>query len=507
MGLELEVALQAVPALGDNVTFDVTLYGDAVFGFATADKPWLIFGATGDDIRYTFTGLVGTADSTGDRFTVALPQVDPGLYDVTISAVRADGTKTLVNIRNDLETTGDVSTGDMGTLLEGSALDASLLAAAYGTSSGDTKFDARVDFNRDGQVDAADLALLKGNYLEFSPRLLNPLSAPTGLDLLPASDSGRSDTDNFTSVATPTISLEADSGATVHLLLDGVVTADAVAASRVEFTVGPLSDGPHVFTATAEGGDGRVSGESEPVVVLIDTSPPSLPLEAPLAGGRYTATARLIGSATDQGSGVDVVRYAVDGGGASLLALNAQGGFDLPLAAGPLATGPHQLSVDALDVAGNSTQVTADFDVASDFTVGPDGTGGWGSVVGDSAQLEEGDSFLVQVALPVELAGASTRTLSFEVVANFDPTDQAAVTDDRFLVYLVSTAESGQTLLDRGQPGTAIFSLGEGGAEFLPGLVGYDGSVVEIDLSSLSDLTTGDLVFQLLGETRTPAAW
>ena len=158
-------------------------------------------------------------------------------------------------------------------------------------------------------------------------------------------------------------------------------------------------------------------------------------------------------------------------------------------------------------MAGNSTQVTADFDVASDFTVGPDGTGGWGSVVGDSAQLEEGDSFLVQVALPVELAGASTRTLSFEVVANFDPTDEAAVTDDRFLVYLVSTAESGQTLLDRGQPGTALFSLGEGGAEFLPGLVGYDGSVVEIDLSSLSDLTTGDLVFQLLGETRTPAAW
>ena len=104
-GLELEVGLQAVPALGDNVTFDVPLYGDADSGFDTADVPWLIFGATGDNIRYSFRDLVGTADLTGNRFTVALPQVDPGLYDVTISAKREGGTRTLVILRNDLEPT------------------------------------------------------------------------------------------------------------------------------------------------------------------------------------------------------------------------------------------------------------------------------------------------------------------------------------------------------------------------------------------------------------------
>ena len=70
----------------------------------------------------------------------------------------------------------------MGTLLEGNAiddpsvepasiinaLDASLLAAAIN----EQKFDPRVDFNRDGKVDNADLELLKKNYLRFSPFII-----------------------------------------------------------------------------------------------------------------------------------------------------------------------------------------------------------------------------------------------------------------------------------------------------------------------------------------------
>ena len=63
------------------------------------------------------------------------------------------------------------------------ALDASLLAAAFGTSEsnqevvfeGDLKkFDRRVDFDRDGDVDAADFQILKDNFLEFSPVIVVP---------------------------------------------------------------------------------------------------------------------------------------------------------------------------------------------------------------------------------------------------------------------------------------------------------------------------------------------
>ena len=35
--------------------------------------------------------------------------------------------------------------------------------------------------------------------------------------------------------------------------------------------------------------------------------------------------------------------------------------------------------------------------------------------------------------------------------------------------------------------------------EMVPGLVRFDGQVIEIDLTSLADLSTGRLVFQLLG--------
>ena len=53
-------------------------------------------------------------------------------------------------------------------------------------------------------------------------------------------------------------------------------------------------------------------------------------------------------------------------------------------------------------------------------------------------------------------------------------------------------------MLDRGQNGSALFSLAGDDAEFLPGLVTYDGRFVTIDVSNLADHTQGELVFQLL---------
>jgi hypothetical protein len=115
--------------------------------------------------------------------------------------------------------------------------------------------------------------------------------------------------------------------------------------------------------------------------------------------------------------------------------------------------------------------------------------------------LEERDNFLVQDAVPVTLGVAQgTRTLSFQVAPQLDTSDQASAVGDRLLVYLVDAAHPTQTLLDRGQPGTALFALGAGGAaEFPAGLVHFDGSVVSIDVTGVTSTTSGLLVFQLLG--------
>jgi hypothetical protein len=54
---------------------------------------------------------------------------------------------------------------------------------------------------------------------------------------------------------------------------------------------------------------------------------------------------------------------------------------------------------------------------------------------------------------------AGSRTLRFQVDAEFDSTDTTAASDDQLLVYLIDPTDPTQTLLDRGEPGTAIFSL------------------------------------------------
>ena len=56
-------------------------------------------------------------------------------------------------------------------------------------------------------------------------------------------------------------------------------------------------------------------------------------------------------------------------------------------------------------------------------------------------RLVEEDSFLVQTSLPVTIGQAQgTRTLSFEVLPQFDNTSVTTVGGDRFLVYLVDPA-------------------------------------------------------------------
>ena len=76
---------------------------------------------------------------------------------------------------------------------------------------------------------------------------------------------------------------------------------------------------------------------------------------------------------------------------------------------------------------------------------------------------------------------------------------------DRLQVYLVDPANPIQTLLDQGVDGTPVFELTENGANFQAGTVRFDGTTVDIDLTSLVDLTQGELRFQLLnldGDTK-----
>ncbi len=113
--------------------------------------------------------------------------------------------------------------------------------------------------------------------------------------------------------------------------------------------------------------------------------------------------------------------------------------------------------------------------------------------------LAEQSNFRTAMTEAVALGqNEGTRTLAFNVQSAFDKSDSSPAVEDLFQVFLVDANNPAQTLLDNGKPGTAVFTLAGGKAEFQPGQVRYDGSRVEIDVTGLGALTTADLVFQLL---------
>ena len=113
--------------------------------------------------------------------------------------------------------------------------------------------------------------------------------------------------------------------------------------------------------------------------------------------------------------------------------------------------------------------------------------------------VAEGSAFSTSLTKSVVLGQTEgARKIAFDLEAAFDKSDSSPAIEDLFQVFLVDASDPAQTLLDNGTPGTAVFSLAGDVAKYQPGLVRYDGSRVEIDVTSLGAMTTANLVFQLI---------
>lgn len=120
-------------------------------------------------------------------------------------------------------------------------------------------------------------------------------------------------------------------------------------------------------------------------------------------------------------------------------------------------------------------------------------------VGGGERRLVEGAQFASQAEVTITLGqNSGSRTVRIGLTAEFDTTDTQPALKDQLAVYLVDAANSNNTLLDRGQPGTAFFNWSEQQAELPPGGVRWDGEVLEIDTSSIHDRDTRVLRVQLL---------
>jgi RHS repeat-associated protein len=245
---------------------------------------------------------------------------------------------------------------------------------------------------------------------------------------------------------------------------------------------GPLADGAHTLHLRAA--DARGNPSAFDLSFTLDTATPADPVfdldpgsdSAPVGDQQTTFSTVTLAGTTEAN-----VALLLEGSGRTTTA-DATGHFTFTGVA--LTLGANPFTVRATDVAGNSrshvTTITR-LELPGGFT------------------LAEGSQLVTQMTVPVNLPTTDgSHKLRFTVTLHFDRTDTAPAVEDLFLVYVVDPANPSQTLLQRDDPGTAVFALAGATPEFRPGQVRFDGTTVEIDVTPLAPRTSALLVFQLL---------
>lgn len=191
-------------------------------------------------------------------------------------------------------------------------------------------------------------------------------------DLIAASDSGRSNTDNVTNTSRPTLEGNAEAGAIVRLYQNNQLIGQAIATETGAwaFQVAPLNDGQYSFTTTAEDAAGNVSLPSVALLVTIDTkvdAPINLDLIPPSDSGQSNQdditnqTSPIIAGQAEIGTIVKLYRETVLIGETTT---DANGRWQVATTA--LSNGTHRLTATATDAAGNVSSPSSPLTIVVD---------------------------------------------------------------------------------------------------------------------------------------------
>lgn len=174
---------QAIVSIGPPavlVSVSVGLQGEG-----RAESGWSVpltvrFFAPGADAAgpaiYEFE-LTTTRSLDGKSAVCTASGVAPGTYDITVV-----GGSTLANLKRNVVVSMPATSVDLGMLLEGNVNqdrtidldDYAILSKHWLQSESQAEYDVRADFDRNGFIDAADLALLAANWLWLSPVEVGP---------------------------------------------------------------------------------------------------------------------------------------------------------------------------------------------------------------------------------------------------------------------------------------------------------------------------------------------
>ncbi|WP_191601785.1 Ig-like domain-containing protein [Marinomonas algicola] len=214
------------------------------------------------------------------------------------------------------------------------------------------------------------------SYTVGTPDIVAP-DAPSGLDLLIASDSGSSSSDDVTSITTPSISGNAEANSTV-ILYDtdgstelGSVTADG--SGNWSITSSTLTEGDHNLTTKARDAAGNTSVASSALTVTIDTDAPNAPSVADLSSASdsgSSSTDNVTNDTTPTVTGTaeanaTVTLYDTDGS-TSLGSVTADGSGNWSITSNTLMEGDQTLTTKATDAAGNTSVASAGLTVTID---------------------------------------------------------------------------------------------------------------------------------------------
>jgi hypothetical protein len=201
-------------------------------------------------------------------------------------------------------------------------------------------------------------------YGVYSTRFL-PVAESSTPDLVAASDTGNSQTDNLTGDKTPTFTGTALAGSTVRLLEGTKQLGQAVADSAGAWTITStgLSAGSHAISATATLG-GLVGPRSDTLTVVIDTVAPTRPSKPDLAPDSDTGSSSADNITSDatptlQGTAAAGSLVTLKEGAATLGAVSADGSGHWSITSSTLSEGVHRLAVSATDDAGNVSASSA----------------------------------------------------------------------------------------------------------------------------------------------------
>lgn len=199
-------------------------------------------------------------------------------------------------------------------------------------------------------------------------------------DDVPGGVQGNLTSGQVTNDSTPTISGTGLAGSTIHIMNNGtqIGTATVDVNGNWSFTpTTPLGDGSYALRAYATDAAGNASANSSVFAFTVDTAAPGVPVvtsvvddigpvTGTLTSGNSTNDARPTFSGTGEvGSTVHVL---VDGNEIGTAVVNAQGNWSFTPGS-DLAEGPHAITFNATDAAGNTGATTAPFNLTVDTGV------------------------------------------------------------------------------------------------------------------------------------------